>query len=397
MKQPARAARPSDAVPGRWLRPLRDWPAAVVRGLEGEALIARVVLAAVRGSAPREAGVGMLVGAERIEGTIGGGQLEWQAITAARSLLRTSTSTATASARVERMVLGAQLAQCCGGVVELWIERYSRADLPWLHAACEATRHAAAVLDTRITPAAIEHRIVRATGSDADVDRLLRAPRARAGVQLQRAAGGSLRLLERLDDAAPPLWLYGAGHVGQALARILMDLPLRLTWIDSRRQLFPADLPASVQVLHSVDPVQSVAAAPPASRFMVLTHSHPLDYELCRAILTRSDIAWAGLIGSSSKAARFRSRLARDGLPAEAIARLVCPIGVGGIASKWPAAIAVGVAAQLLQDIDAAAQQLPAPPAAPPMPLSAAAGSGCAAADCAHCGAQQPTPAARAC
>jgi xanthine dehydrogenase accessory factor len=207
---------------------------------------------------------------------------------------------------------------------------------------------------------------------------LLRAPYARAIPRIRRNAAGEATLLERLDNVLPPLWLYGAGHVGQALARILTQLPLRLTWIDSRAEQFPAQIPAAVQVLHSADPVTSVAAAPAGARFLVMTHSHPLDYALCRAILTRGDFAWAGLIGSKSKAARFRSRLARDGLAGEAVARLICPIGIGGIASKWPAAIAVGVAAQVMQDIGAADED------------TACAAVDCATA-CATCGA------ARAC
>jgi xanthine dehydrogenase accessory factor len=159
--------------------------------------------------------------------------------------------------------------------------------------------------------------------------------------------------MERLDNALPPVWLYGAGHVGQALARILVELPLGLTWIDSRVELLPAPWSDSMQVLYRADPVVSVAAAPAGAYFLVLTHSHPLDYALCRSILERDDFAWAGLIGSASKAARFRARLARDGLDAERIARLVCPIGMIDIVSKWPAAIAVGVAAQLLQQFAA--------------------------------------------
>jgi xanthine dehydrogenase accessory factor len=133
----------------------------------------------------------------------------------------------------------------------------------------------------------------------------------------------------------------------------LMELPLRLTWVDSRAEQFPAQRSAAVEIWHSPDPVASVAAAPRGTRFLVMTHSHPLDYALCRAILERNDFAWAGLIGSMSKAARFRSRLARDGVGAQAIARLVCPIGIEGITSKWPAAIAVGVAAQVMQEISA--------------------------------------------
>ena len=84
-----------------------------------------------------------------------------------------------------------------------------------------------------------------------------------------------------------------------------------------------------------------------------MSHSHPLDYSLCHALLERNDFAWLGLIGSMSKAARFRSRLTRAGLDADVISKLVCPIGVDGIDSKWPAAIAVAVAAQLMQQISA--------------------------------------------
>jgi len=83
--------------------------------------------------------------------------------------------------------------------------------------------------------------------------------------------------------------------------------------------------------------------APAGARFLVMTHDHGLDYALCRKILDRNDFGWLGLIGSKSKGARFRSRLARDGVAAEAIARLVSPIGVEGVNNKWPAAIAVAV------------------------------------------------------
>jgi xanthine dehydrogenase accessory factor len=176
-------------------------------------------------------------------------------------------------------------------------------------------------------------------------------------VRIRHHSGDEVELLERLDVSYPPLWLYGAGHVGQALVRILADLPLQLTWIDSRSAIFPLQAPATVRLLHSAEPLESVAAAPAGARYLVMTHSHALDFALCRAILSRSDVAWAGLIGSKSKAARFRSRLTRAGISADAIARLVCPIGIGGIDSKWPAAIAVAVAAELLRDISGVAAE----------------------------------------
>jgi xanthine/CO dehydrogenase XdhC/CoxF family maturation factor len=180
---------------------------------------------------------------------------------------------------------------------------------------------------------------------------LLSAPRALARPVVLRDGEGQVTFLERLDDEFPALWLYGAGHVGQALARILAELPLRLTWIDSRGELFPAVAPEGVRVRRDADSLATVSDAPPGAYFLVMTHSHPLDFALCQAILTRRDFAWLGLIGSASKAARFRSRLTRAGVDAATIGRLVCPIGVEGIESKWPAAIAVAVAAQVMQQI----------------------------------------------
>lgn len=366
-----------------WLEPVRDWPLALQRALEREPIIVRIVLAAVRGSAPREPGAVMLVGREIHEGTIGGGALEWQALSVAHSML----TDAEPPVRLQRLVLGSALAQCCGGTVQLWIERHTRAQLEWLATATRAARHGPALLSSALTPGGVERAVLTvaeaARCADQEALAVLLGPAARACVQLPREGAGHVRLLERLDDALPPLWLFGAGHVGQALARILMELPLQLTWIDSRAGVFPTLPTRAVRVLQVADPVQCVASAPALTRFLVLTHSHPLDYALCRAILGRPDCAWIGLIGSASKAARFRSRLARDGLSAAAIARLVCPIGIDGITSKWPAAIAVGVAAQVLRELASTAA-----------PASDAHGAPTAEERCAeeHCANCQPKP-----
>ena len=320
-------------MPVPWLTTLHDWPRAALSLLSEESAIVRVLVAAVRGSAPRESGVAMLVAPERVVGTIGGGQLEWQALAAARALL----SEAEPSVRVQRLVLGADLAQCCGGVVELWIERLSRADRPLLARAQAAAQAGPTLLRSTL-------------GTDGLVRTLLPTLKDHAAVEphLTRATDGGFSLLERLDDARPSLWLYGAGYVGQAVARLLLELPLRLTWIDARPHLFPSDLPAAVTV-RSEDVLASVADAPAGAHCLVMTHSHALDYALVHALLERNDLASLGLIGSQSKAARFRSRLKREGVSAERLARLTCPIGIAGITSKWPAAIAVAVAAQLLQ------------------------------------------------
>lgn len=325
---------PMQMAMGRWLEPLRDWPTSVLRTLQTNAAVVRVVIASVRGSSPREAGTSMLVERERILGTIGGGQLEWSAITSARALLKQSSCTA----EVQKLTLGPQLAQCCGGAVELWLERYSAADIPLLSAVAKAATRGPTLLVTSLAAGSVARHIAR------DHD-FIRSGRRAELVQKD----GVTMLRERLDETQPHVWLYGAGHVGQALARVLATLPLRLTWIDSRPGLLPSDIAESVRTLLVEDPVSTVVTAPMDTRFLVMTHSHPLDYALCKAVLEHDDRSWIGVIGSKSKSMRFRSRLLRDGLSRERVERLACPIGIDGIDSKLPAAIAVSVAAQLLQ------------------------------------------------
>lgn len=386
----------------------RDWVPALTRFLSREPTVARVVVAQVQGSAPREPGAFMLVGRAGEEGTIGGGRLEWEAIAAARDLLDATNSSPSAPARLNKVVLAADVGQCCGGVVSLWLERFTRDDLDLLHTADAAGAQGAAVWSTSIRGSSVERNVVRRPGAgssaaastspaagtsvaasiSAATDQLLRAPRQRAQPLLVRSPNGDVTFLERLDDDLPAVWLYGAGHVGQALARVLMELPLRLTWIDSRTEMFPEPLPEGVRVLHDPDTLATVSEAPVGAYFVVMSHSHPLDYALCHALLERNDFAWLGLIGSDSKAARFRSRLARTGLGADVIANLVCPIGVAGIKSKWPAAIAVGVAAQLLQQISLATKRpelLHHPTALLQVPHK-----DCSAENCATCGTTQP-------
>lgn len=329
-----------DCGTGGWLDALHDWPSAAIRSVHEHGSVVRVVVAKVLGSAPREVGACMLVERARILGTIGGGRFEWAAIAAARVMLGDSTAPA---ARIEKFVLGTQLAQCCGGVVELWLERYTRADLPMLADIAQAT-----ATGTTLTSTIQNGRVSRC---------ITRGPLFSAGSAGLTRAQDRRELVERLERP-PRLWLYGAGHVGQALVRVLADLPVAVTWMDSRAELLPNAPAANINVLHVADLPGTVAAAPAGTHFFVTTHSHPLDYALCRTILERGDHAWAGVIGSKSKAARFRSRLAADGLSSQRIARLDCPVGIAGIHSKAPGVIAVAVAAQLLRLFDSARDEV---------------------------------------
>lgn len=190
-----------------------------------------------------------------------------------------------------RFALGPSLGQCCGGVVHLRFEPVSAADVPALR--------------------------------------------------------------QRLAPQLTPVALFGGGHVGAALARVIATLPFALTWIDSRDGIFPDDVPVGVTCEYS-DPVQSaVRDLAPNSRVLIMSFSHAEDLDIVAACLQRqrahSDLPYIGLIGSKTKWATFRHRLEARGYGAGELGHITCPIGVPGIAGKEPEVIAVAVAAQLLQ------------------------------------------------
>jgi xanthine dehydrogenase accessory factor len=336
---------------------MSDWLSILCGALAREPALVRVAMASVLGSAPREAGASMLVGPDWLQGSIGGGNLEFKATEIARAMLRQGSPW-----QMTSFPLGPALGQCCGGFVELWFERL------------EARQHAAFVaMDAARSGAMSEWILASVAGPDRPLRRALLAQNASGGfddptldawardeavamqeeerpaiARLARGDGCTL-LLERLDVPQTPLYLFGAGHVGRALIGVLSSLPFKVDWIDGRTGFFPDVLPANVEVHVSPDPAELVRRAPPSACFLVLTHSHALDYEICREILRRDRFSFAGLIGSHTKAARFAHRLARDGIAPERVGRLVCPIGIAGIAAKQPEAIAVAVAAQLLR------------------------------------------------
>ncbi|HEY1935462.1 MAG TPA: xanthine dehydrogenase accessory protein XdhC [Acetobacteraceae bacterium] len=262
-----------------WLRALH------VLDHAGEPAVLVTVLSA-RGSTPREAGCKMVVARDAVFSTIGGGNLEFVCIDAARDLLDDARGPVTRD-----FPLGPALGQCCGGHVTV--------------------------------------------------------------------------LFEPIRPARLHVAVFGAGHVGRALVRVLHELPLRVTWIDSRPDTFPADRPANVATMIVANPADHVAHLPAGTFVLVMTHDHQIDFAITAAALARDDLAAVGLIGSATKRARFVRRFAAIGLGADAIERLICPIGLPGVGGKLPAEIAISVAAQVLQFAGAAGHRedrKPAPP-----------------------------------
>ena len=300
--------------------------AAVTRGDR----LAMVSVVGAQGSTPREIGARMLVWPERFTGTIGGGALERQALDQARKLL---TQTKRRHA-LQDYPLGPLLGQCCGGNVRLLVEALDAQSRGWL--ADAAVRREPFRLQAEFNGDGIERSIAPAS-ADARAD----GPRT----PIPRVR----RLSELMQPAKPKLVIFGAGHIGQAVARAFAPLPFDLEWLASREDLRPEAGGTHAEILSEDDLEACIEAAAPRTLFAIFTHSHDLDYRLTRAALVRGDFGYLGLIGSRTKRARFESRLGADGFTDADLARLTCPIGIASLKSKAPAVIAVALAAQLLQ------------------------------------------------
>lgn len=169
------------------------------------------------------------------------------------------------------------------------------------------------------------------------------------GEKLGQCCGGSTSLLfECFVPQLLPLYLFGAGHVGRALAPLLSTLPFQVHWVDERAAQFPDELPRAVRMLHRENPVDVLKNAAKASYFVIMTHQHPLDFALLEAALRRNDSAYIGVIGSASKWRRFKMRLAHREFDESLINSVHCPIGLPVVPGKQPEEIAVSVAAQLI-------------------------------------------------
>lgn len=283
--------------------------------------VARVVIAAHDGSSPREVGAAMLVWQGGQSGTIGGGALEYEATTRARAML------AAGGARLDREALGPKLGQCCGGAVTVLTEVFDATNLPQPEAGVIARS-----TDGRAMPLSVKRLLARARGEGV-------AP---------RAAFLQGWMIEPVARPEREVWIWGAGHVGRALVDVLAPLPgVAITWLDIAPERFPATLPPNVTPRYAPDPATLVALAPARAEHLILTFSHALDLELCHRLLAHG-FSTCGLIGSATKWARFRSRLAGLGHDPHSIARIDCPIGDPAL-GKHPQAIAIGVAAAFLR------------------------------------------------
>lgn len=234
------------------------------------------------GSTPRETGSWMVVGGSGFAGTIGGGSLEFRAFEQALRMLQEGRKKSELA-----VTLGPDTGQCCGGTVRLHFEM---------------------------------------------LDEQLRSE--------------LMARLDQEDESRPHVLIFGAGHVGYALAENLARLPFNVSLIDSRPEAF-SDCPPRVHCRLLAVPEEAVREAPEKSAFAVMTHDHGQDFLITSEALRRGDAAYTGLIGSKSKRARFVRQFQENGGTERQLARLVSPIGGGKSGDKRPAVIATLAAAEI--------------------------------------------------
>ena len=288
---------------------MADWTQQA-RAALAEGPTALVTILATEGSAPRGPGARMIVTPNGLEGTIGGGKLEYQVTEQARALLAHPPG----SWRVQDYPLGPLLGQCCGGRVRLLVERLAEvpdSDGPF-----------------RVK---LDERLCRTNGVTGRACLSARGPRPDVGDSF----------VEPDDSERLPVLMFGAGHVGKAIAARTEGLPLHLAWFDSRNEA--AETPG-VMLAEEEAMVACAGSAGKDTAVVILTHDHGLDYRLAAAALG-SPARFVGLIGSKTKRVRFVARLGKEGIDHS---RLACPIGLPGVVGKEPDVIAIATLAQLL-------------------------------------------------
>jgi xanthine dehydrogenase accessory factor len=273
--------------------------------------VCRVVIAGIKGSSPRELGASMLLWPGGQSGTIGGGALEYQASQSPKPGLRS-------------YPLGPELGQCCGGHVTLLTEYFN-------------------------LPVQATDLFVRQIEGDLPLPltmvRLQRAIRNGSSVAAFLCSGGWFA--EPVEQPRIPLWVWGAGHVGRAVVHIAAQMPdFDVTWIDTNPDRFPKDAAGGVTIVPTAEPTHLMIHAPLSAQHLIFTYSHALDLAICHAALTRG-FAFCGLIGSVSKWARFRTRLAALGHNPSEVLKITCPIGDPSL-GKQPISIAISVTQALL-------------------------------------------------
>lgn len=201
---------------------------------------------------------------------------------------------------------------------------------------------------------AIDHS--RALLKNASPDQIIESNTIVLGVELSQCCGGKVTLSYEYHPACTfNIVIFGAGHVAQSIATIVQQLPCRALFLDSRDEWLKK-IPVGQSTYGVVstatlgkNPFLAVEQCPDNAFFLVMTHSHELDFELVEAILSRGDSKYCGLIASRSKAARFRSRLTRKSFTEDEVLKLTAPIGEAESLGKLPMEVAIAAVSEMVK------------------------------------------------
>jgi len=329
-----------------------------------------------KGSTPCSVGDKIIFSNKQLTfGSIGGGNLEFQALTLAKDLLNKDTN----ATHLEKYPLGATLGQCCGGYVKVMFESFVNSSPQlkkknsWLETVSDLIEKqqdfvVATIIDNQTDKGNSGKKFVYTANSDKSLSSNNLTSKISAGaynllstndsptiVQYQNSSESLIEVCyEKVKNTElQSVAIFGAGHISRALMPILTKLPIRIYWIDDRAEQFEQYQGDTSQInIICDDFISGLADLPEETYCLVITYSHKMDFDICEKIISRNSFTYLGMIGSRIKGNKFRDRLSQKGYPKETVDKFICPIGAKQKFLKSPTAIAVTIAMDLLNFLE---------------------------------------------
>ena len=329
-----------------------------------------------KGSTPCSVGDKIIFSNKQLTfGSIGGGNLEFQALTLAKDLLNKDTN----ATHLEKYPLGATLGQCCGGYVKVMFESFVNSSPQlkkknsWLETVSDLIEKqqdfvVATIIDNQTDKRNSGKKFVYTANSDkspssndltskisAGAYNLLSTNNSPTIAQYQNSSESLIEVCyEKVNNTElQSVAIFGAGHISRALMPILTKLPIRIYWIDDRAEQFEQYQGDTSQInIICDDFISGLADLPEETYCLVITYSHKMDFDICEKIISRNSFTYLGMIGSRIKGNKFRDRLLKKGYPKETVDKFICPIGAKQKFLKSPTAIAVTIAMDLLNFLE---------------------------------------------
>ena len=290
------------------------WTEELIKTIEKNDIVCRAMVVRSDGSTPRDIGANMIIFKNNIQGTIGGGNLEFEIIRNAREKMKSSL---TFLREKKKFPLGPNLGQCCGGYVEVILEYYNKQTIPLLKSLASKN------------------------------NQFILHPNNEETFPISSYTNEKNYIVSKHFKSFHPVFIYGAGHVGRALINVTNDLQIERFWIDISEDRFPNNIAKDVNKVVANDLKIIANNSIPNSIHIVMTFSHQIDEEIVETLLNKNNFYKLGLIGSKTKKQRILGRLRKKGISDELLQNVICPIGISEVLGKKPPQVALSIASQL--------------------------------------------------